>query len=288
MPRRCSRATAARAPCKLGFEDHQNRAERAVERTAPFAFVSYTLTVLWYVLHGQRTRAASLPMLPWYSHEVSVTFSDMLVTCGVPLGAIDFLIRVQRWTTCENVYAPSSTTLPRCIARPPPEAAAAADAADLGEATARSAKREDGWGGGNPCRFLPNSRLAFSMPDQGTSSNARRGANICPGHRSSSSGNRSARSAECVRIVSGQACRDRNARAASPFASVPGSSSFATTARSRKRSTATAPGPRASCGSSAAPSSIRGSTRSARPPSTPASTSAIASGARARSARAAI
>jgi len=65
---------------KLGFEDPQNRAERAVERTAPLAFVSYTLTVLWYVLHGQRSRAANLPTLPWYTHKAGVTFSDMLAT----------------------------------------------------------------------------------------------------------------------------------------------------------------------------------------------------------------
>jgi hypothetical protein len=65
---------------KLGFEDPQNRTEHAVERTAPLAFVSYTLTVLWYVLQGQYSRAASLPPRPWYAHKAGVTFSDMLAT----------------------------------------------------------------------------------------------------------------------------------------------------------------------------------------------------------------
>jgi len=65
---------------KLGFEDPQNRTERAVERTAPLALISYSLTVLWYVLHGQRSRAARLPALPWYSHKAGTTFSDMLAT----------------------------------------------------------------------------------------------------------------------------------------------------------------------------------------------------------------
>jgi DDE superfamily endonuclease len=65
---------------KLGFEDPQNRAERAVERTAPLAFVAYSLTVLWYVLQGQHGRAAKLPTLPWYTHKAGVTFSDMLAT----------------------------------------------------------------------------------------------------------------------------------------------------------------------------------------------------------------
>jgi hypothetical protein len=65
---------------KLGFEDPQNRTERAVERTAPLALIGYTLTVLWYVQHGQRSRAAQLPKLPWYQHKAGTTFSDMLAT----------------------------------------------------------------------------------------------------------------------------------------------------------------------------------------------------------------
>ena len=65
---------------KLGFEDPQNRTQRAVERTAPLALVSYSLVVLWYVLHGRRTRAAKLPMRPWYTHKAGITFSDMLAT----------------------------------------------------------------------------------------------------------------------------------------------------------------------------------------------------------------
>lgn len=65
---------------KLGFEDPQNRTERAVERTAPFAFISYSLVVVWYTLHGHGSRAAKQPTLPWYTHKAGVTFSDMLAT----------------------------------------------------------------------------------------------------------------------------------------------------------------------------------------------------------------
>ena len=36
--------------------------------------------MLWYVLHGQRLRAARLPVLPWYTHQAGVTFSDLLAT----------------------------------------------------------------------------------------------------------------------------------------------------------------------------------------------------------------
>jgi len=65
---------------KLGLEDPQNRTERAVERTAPLALIGYTLTVLWYVQHGQGSRSARQPVLPWYQHKAGTTFSDMLAT----------------------------------------------------------------------------------------------------------------------------------------------------------------------------------------------------------------
>lgn len=65
---------------KLGLEDPQNRTERAVERTAPMALFAFTFIVLWYVQSGQRTRAARLPTMPWYTEKNGVTFSDMLAT----------------------------------------------------------------------------------------------------------------------------------------------------------------------------------------------------------------
>jgi len=45
-----------------------------VERTAPFAFIAYTLVIVWYVLHGQRSAAAKLPTMPWYAHKLGVNF----------------------------------------------------------------------------------------------------------------------------------------------------------------------------------------------------------------------
>ena len=61
---------------RLGFQDPQNRCERAVERTAPMALWAYSITVLWYL--EQRPRAA-LPSFPWYQKEVPA-FSDMLAS----------------------------------------------------------------------------------------------------------------------------------------------------------------------------------------------------------------
>lgn len=65
---------------KLGFEDPQNRVEKAVERTAPLALWLYSLTVLWYLKAGHRHRAARRPSLPWYRGKASPAFSDMLAT----------------------------------------------------------------------------------------------------------------------------------------------------------------------------------------------------------------
>jgi len=64
---------------KLGFEDPQNRTERAVERTAPTALWLHTLVVVWYLGVGQKTRAARGPELPWYT-KTAPSFSDMLAT----------------------------------------------------------------------------------------------------------------------------------------------------------------------------------------------------------------
>jgi len=64
---------------KLGFEEPQNRTERAVERTAPMALWLHSFVVLWYLSVGQRSRAARRPALPWYP-KATPSFSDMLAT----------------------------------------------------------------------------------------------------------------------------------------------------------------------------------------------------------------
>ena len=62
---------------KLGFEDPQNRTDRAVERTAPMALWVYVLTVLWYLHRCGEHGTPPLPQMPWYPKEVPA-FSDML------------------------------------------------------------------------------------------------------------------------------------------------------------------------------------------------------------------
>jgi hypothetical protein len=63
---------------RLGFEEPQNRTERAVERTAPMSLWTYTLTVAWYLTNGAAIKGPQLlPQLPWYAKKVPA-FSDML------------------------------------------------------------------------------------------------------------------------------------------------------------------------------------------------------------------
>lgn len=69
--------TFEEAKGKLGFEDPQNRTERAVERTAPMALWIYTLVVIWYLSTEKNVAAPRLPQFPWYRKTVPA-FSDML------------------------------------------------------------------------------------------------------------------------------------------------------------------------------------------------------------------
>lgn len=64
----------------LGFEEPQSRTREAVERTAPMAFVTYALTVLWYAEHGEGLRAKWFVKRPWYRKKRGPSFADMLAT----------------------------------------------------------------------------------------------------------------------------------------------------------------------------------------------------------------
>jgi hypothetical protein len=61
----------------LGFEDAQNQAKAAVERTAPLAFVVYDLVLLWYAARPTPTEPAWV-VRPWYRHKATASFLDML------------------------------------------------------------------------------------------------------------------------------------------------------------------------------------------------------------------
>lgn len=63
-----------------GVGEARNRVQKAVQRTVPFGFLTQTITITWYALHGNpdadlqaRRRAA-----PWYRQKATVSYSDML------------------------------------------------------------------------------------------------------------------------------------------------------------------------------------------------------------------
>jgi DDE superfamily endonuclease len=62
----------------LGLEDPANRLEKAVERTAPFGLVMYSVTVLWF--HQAGHRHLRYPERPWYRGKQEPSFADILRT----------------------------------------------------------------------------------------------------------------------------------------------------------------------------------------------------------------
>lgn len=75
------------AKSRLGFEDPQNRTERAVQRTAPMALWTYSLVILWYATWSARRTRLPMRLAPWYRTKTAPSFSDMLAT-----------LRRQSWT----------------------------------------------------------------------------------------------------------------------------------------------------------------------------------------------
>jgi hypothetical protein len=63
----------------LGFGQAQNQAPQAVERTAPFAGVVYSLVLVWAAAHFQQGGTLSWSVRPWYPTKTAVAFPDLLM-----------------------------------------------------------------------------------------------------------------------------------------------------------------------------------------------------------------
>ena len=63
-----------------GVGDAENRTEKAVQRTVPFQFLTMTLTICWYALHGHHPDdvAEHRARAPWYLTKTNPSFADML------------------------------------------------------------------------------------------------------------------------------------------------------------------------------------------------------------------
>lgn len=62
----------------FGLADSSARKQPAVERTAPFFGLVFSLLVVWYSLHVYRASVAVLPVRPWYHHKRGHSFADIL------------------------------------------------------------------------------------------------------------------------------------------------------------------------------------------------------------------
>lgn len=68
------------AKSRLGFEDPHNRAEHAVQRTAPMALWAYSIVVVWYAKWARRRKILPMRFGSWYRHKTAPSFADMLAT----------------------------------------------------------------------------------------------------------------------------------------------------------------------------------------------------------------
>ena len=100
-----------------GVGQARNRVQKAVQRTVPFGFLTQTITIVWYALHGDpdadlqaRRRAA-----PWYRQKQTVSYADMLAALRREL------IRHEYWA-----QAPTTSTERQINPAQSPSARAAA------------------------------------------------------------------------------------------------------------------------------------------------------------------
>jgi hypothetical protein len=100
-----------------GVGQARNRVRRAVERTVPFGFLTQTITIAWYALHGdpQADLAARRRTAPWYRQKTTISYTDMLAALRREL------IRHEYWA-----QAPAATTNSQITAAQSPSAQAVA------------------------------------------------------------------------------------------------------------------------------------------------------------------
>jgi len=75
----------------LGFADSSARKQAAVERTAPFVGIIYSVLILWAVDSASQLALSLVPHWPWYTHKRGLSFADILRAAQAPLGRFDVL-----------------------------------------------------------------------------------------------------------------------------------------------------------------------------------------------------
>ncbi|MBM4080915.1 MAG: transposase [Planctomycetes bacterium] len=78
---------------QLGFAHSSARKQKAVERTAPFVGITYSILVLWFLDHvfALGSDQVALPVRPWYRQKRGLSFADVLRTAQRVLAPLDVL-----------------------------------------------------------------------------------------------------------------------------------------------------------------------------------------------------
>jgi hypothetical protein len=100
-----------------GVGQARNRVQRAVERTVPFGFLTQTITITWYALHGdpQADLHARRLAAPWYRQKQTVSYTDMLAALRRELIRHEYFAQAPPATT-ERQIAPSPQPSARAAA----------------------------------------------------------------------------------------------------------------------------------------------------------------------------
>ena len=96
-----------------GVGEARNRVQKAVERTVPFGFLTQTITIAWYALHGdpatdlhERRRQA-----PWYRQKTTISYADMLTALRRELIRQDFWAQAHPTTTTPKLTQPQQPSI---------------------------------------------------------------------------------------------------------------------------------------------------------------------------------
>ena len=98
-----------------GVGEARNRVQKAVERTVPFGFLTQTITIAWYAVHGdpqadlnERRRQA-----PWYRQKATISYADMLAALRRELIRHEFWAQAHPTTTSGTHTTPITVSTRR-------------------------------------------------------------------------------------------------------------------------------------------------------------------------------
>ncbi|MFE7529659.1 transposase [Kitasatospora sp. NPDC057542] len=99
--------TFAEARDLFGAGQAQSRTRHAVERTVPFSLYCYTITVVWYALHGHHPADAAehRERAPWYTTKADPSLSDMVAKLRRVIIAARFTPNSPGRPTDEEIHA---------------------------------------------------------------------------------------------------------------------------------------------------------------------------------------